>query len=86
MQGSTSTMLICVGERRDGLYYFRVVPQAMTKKNGTDSFNLWRKRLGHPSLRVTKLVSNVISANDSELMNKTCDVFKRAKQTNDSFL
>ncbi|KAH0679333.1 hypothetical protein KY284_020418 [Solanum tuberosum] len=85
MQGRTSRMPIGAGERKDGLYYFRVVPQAMAIKNGSDSLDLWHKRLGHPSLRVTKLVSNVIPTNDSEMMNKDCDVCQRAKQTRDRF-
>lgn len=85
MQGRTLRMLIGAGERRDGLYYFRVAPQAMSIKNGTDSLDLWHKRLGHPSLRVTKLVSNVVPTNDSEVMNKACDVCQRAKQTRDRF-
>uniref|UniRef100_M1DKM4 Retroelement pol polyprotein n=1 Tax=Solanum tuberosum TaxID=4113 RepID=M1DKM4_SOLTU len=78
-------MPIGAGERKDGLYYFRVVPQAMAIKNGSDSLDIWHKRLGHPSLRVTKLVSNVIPTNDSEMMNKDCDVCQRAKQTRDRF-
>ncbi|WMV49467.1 hypothetical protein MTR67_042852 [Solanum verrucosum] len=86
MKGLTSRMLISVGERRDGLYYFRVVPQAMAIRNGADSPDLWHKHLGHPSLRVTKLAPNVIPTNDSEMMNKACDVCQRAKQTRDRYV
>ncbi|KAH0722340.1 hypothetical protein KY289_005384 [Solanum tuberosum] len=57
----------------------------MAIRNGADSPNLWHKHLGHPSLRVTKLASNVIPTNDSEMMNKACDVCQRAKQTRDRF-
>lgn len=57
MQDRTSRMPIGSGERRDGLYYFRAVPQTMAlKTNEAYSLDLLYKRLGHPSLKVTKLV------------------------------
>ncbi|WMV25469.1 hypothetical protein MTR67_018854 [Solanum verrucosum] len=49
----------------DGLHYFRVVPQAMAIKNGSDSLDLWHKRLGHPSLRVTKLQKSLYGLKQS---------------------
>jgi len=48
------------------------------------SLDLWHKRMGHPSLKITELVSNTSSKNNN-YGNKACDVCQRAKQTRDSF-
>ncbi|CAO2817703.1 unnamed protein product [Amaranthus hypochondriacus] len=42
--------LIGVGERRDGLYYFRDFPRIGAMNiDGVSSFDLWHQRLSHPS-------------------------------------
>ncbi|MCH83154.1 hypothetical protein A2U01_0003969, partial [Trifolium medium] len=55
----TSKMLIGAGERRDGLYFFKGIQSERAHKAGVVcQFNLWHQRMGHPSLRITKLISN----------------------------
>ena len=58
IQVRTLRMLIGTGERRDGLYYFQGMPHAVhaIKVRNVAPLDLWHKRLGHPSLQVTKLV------------------------------
>ena len=64
IQGHTSRMLIGAGERRDGLYYFKGIPRINTMKISDKAYlDLWHQRLGHPSLRITKLVPEVNSSN-----------------------
>ena len=79
-------MLIGVGERKDGLYYFRRVSRVKTLKiNGAYSLGLWHKLVGHPSMRITKLVPTFGSSRNSKMLNKACDVCQRAKHTRDEF-
>ena len=86
IQGHTSRMLIGAGERRDGLYYFKGIPRIHAMKiNDTASLDLWHQRLGHPSLRITKLVPEVNSSNCGSSLNNICDVCQRAKQRRDKF-
>jgi hypothetical protein len=86
MQDRTSRTLIGVGERRDGLYYFRGIRHEKVCKVGDMSMlHLWHKRMGHPSMKISQLISNVGSKNNV-FENKACDVCQRAKQTRDSFL
>lgn len=85
MQDHTSRILIGVGERINGLYFFRGIRHEKAfKVDGVSSFDLWHRRMGHPSLKITQLVSNVRDKNN-EFGNKVCDVCQRAKQTRDSF-
>lgn len=41
--------------------------------------------MGHPSLKITKLIPNV-GSKERESVNKACDACQRAKQTRDSFV
>lgn len=85
MQDRTSKTLIGVGERRDGLYHFRGIRHEKVCKVGDMSLlHLWHKRMGHPSMKISQLISNV-GKNKSVIENKACDVCQRAKQTRDSF-
>jgi len=87
IQGLTSKMLIGAGERRDRLYYFRGTPRINAMK--TDcvvQFDLWHKRLGHPSMQVTKLVAGVNFKASKNKLNKNCEVCQKAKQSRDEFL
>ena len=80
IQDRTLRTLIGAGERRDGLYFFRGVPriQALTASEMA-SLDLWHKRLGHPSLQITKLVPKVNIRKPETRLNKSCDVCQRAK-------
>ncbi|KAK9716354.1 hypothetical protein RND81_06G227800 [Saponaria officinalis] len=52
-----SGSLIGGGERIDGLYYFRTVPKVCAVSDqGGSAFELWHRRMGHPSDRIVKLV------------------------------
>ncbi|PNX82965.1 hypothetical protein L195_g039002, partial [Trifolium pratense] len=54
VQDRTSRTLIGAGERKDGLYFFRGVRRERTYKiDGLHPMDLWHKRLGHPSLKIT---------------------------------
>jgi len=86
IQDRTSKMLIGAGEQRDGLYFFREVPKVKAcKVEGTNQLEVWHKRLGHPSWKTTQLVSNCNGSRVSELQNKVCDTYQRAKQTRETF-
>ncbi|XP_021725291.1 uncharacterized protein LOC110692563 [Chenopodium quinoa] len=78
--------LIRGGERIDGLYYFWRLPKvcAVTDQE-VSTFELWHRRMGHPSDRIVKLVPAISASSSSKLLNKTCDVCPQAKQTRDSF-
>ncbi|GJY92006.1 retrovirus-related pol polyprotein from transposon TNT 1-94 [Tanacetum coccineum] len=85
----TSRTVIGAGERRDGgLFYFREVPTPRLFKMTTTTsipFDLWHKRLGHPSLEVLKFIPQVnINKRDREL-SQNCDVCHRAKQCREKF-
>ncbi|XP_021716606.1 uncharacterized protein LOC110684457 [Chenopodium quinoa] len=53
----SSGSLIGGGERIDGLYYFRRLPKVCAL-TGPDisTFELWHRRLGHPSEKIVKLI------------------------------
>ena len=86
IQNRTSRMLIGAGERRDGLYYFWGVMNVKAMKiDCMGSLDLWHKRLGHPSLQVTKLIPGLCLKENNSRMNKICDVCQRAKQSRDKF-
>ncbi|GKC60790.1 retrovirus-related pol polyprotein from transposon TNT 1-94 [Tanacetum coccineum] len=86
----TSRTVIGAGERRDGgLFYFQEVPTTRVFKTTTTiatvPFNLWHKRLGHPSLEVLKFIPQVnLNKRDREL-SQNCDVCHRAKQCREKF-
>ncbi|KAL2939841.1 Retrovirus-related Pol polyprotein from transposon RE1 [Bienertia sinuspersici] len=84
IQDPQTRKVIGVGEREDGLYVFRGVPQVKVLAVDEDSsFDLWHQRMGHPSESVLKLIPNVSSS--SRRKNKVCDICPRAKQSRCSF-
>ena len=79
-------MLIGAGERRNGLYFFREFQGAKAfRVDGENHMDLWHKRLGHPSWKITQLVSSVGRNKNCDTSNKACDVCLRAKQTREKF-
>ncbi|MCR2848121.1 GAG-pre-integrase domain-containing protein, partial [Weizmannia coagulans] len=73
-----------MGDRRDGLYYFRQVSSVKTTSvMASSSVELWHKRLGHPSEKVVKLLPFVGRCKDH--LDKACEVCHRAKQPRESF-
>ncbi|GKE21401.1 retrovirus-related pol polyprotein from transposon TNT 1-94 [Tanacetum coccineum] len=87
IQDRNTRMVIGEGKRRDGgLFYFEDIPVVQVfKTTTTRSFDIWHKRLGHPSLEVTKLLPEVSLDKNSEMLSQTCDVCHRAKQCRDKF-
>ncbi|KAJ9567088.1 hypothetical protein OSB04_003054 [Centaurea solstitialis] len=78
--------LIGAGEQKDGLYYYHGVPSVcMTKVLEISEFELWHRRMGHPSDRLVKLVPALRSSTFRKSLNKACDVCPQAKQTRESF-
>lgn len=54
MQDRTSRMLIGWGERIDGLDYSTgICHEKAFKLDGVKSLNLWHRRMGHTSLKIT---------------------------------
>ncbi|CAH9143337.1 unnamed protein product [Cuscuta epithymum] len=86
-QDRVSRKLIGVGERRNGLYYLRESPTAQIlmidggKQSST--FDIWHKRMGHPSGKVMHWLAPVSDLKGS--FSSACDICFRAKQTRDSF-
>ena len=86
IQDLPSGNLIGAGERRDGLYYFRSIPSIHTVTvPGLSEFELWHRRLGHPSDSVVKLVPAVSSSSAPKCLNKACVTCPLAKQKRASF-
>lgn len=79
--------LIGAGERCDGLYFFRGIPtvQAVTVP-GLTEFELWHRRLGHPSERVVKLLPAIQSSSRTKKLNKPCDICPQANRHEIVFL
>ncbi|GJW47591.1 retrovirus-related pol polyprotein from transposon TNT 1-94 [Tanacetum coccineum] len=75
IQDLTSRTVIGAGERMDGgLFYFREkTPTRAFKTTTTLPFDLWHKRLGHPSLDVLKRLPRVnLNKKDKEL-SQSCE-------------
>ncbi|KAL2927193.1 Retrovirus-related Pol polyprotein from transposon RE1 [Bienertia sinuspersici] len=85
IQDLPSRMQIGAGERRDGLYYFHNVPVICAVSPPPTDFELWHRRLGHPSDRVLKLVPPLKGISGKKCLNKACVVCPMAKQTRDIF-
>lgn len=86
IQDRTSRMLISMGEQREGLYYFQGMGTvAAMQIGGGSSFDLWHKKLRHPSSKVVEILPNIGSSINSSMFSRTCDVCLRAKQTRESF-
>ena len=86
IQDQLSGSLIGGGERIDGLYFFRRVPIVCAVRSPEIStFELWHRRLGHPSDKVIKLVLAISDSTSPKFLNKACEIFPQAKQSRASF-
>ncbi|CAH9100668.1 unnamed protein product [Cuscuta europaea] len=80
-------MPIGVGERRGGVYFFRGLDQAQAHAvESSDSGDLWHSRLGHPSIKVMRLLGYSNKTLLDSVGNKICDACMRGKQTRDKFV
>lgn len=79
--------LIGAGEERDGVYHYKGVLDAQADSaSNLQSRDLWHRRLGHPSPRVLSFLSGVgVFKNNVGVLENSCDVCIRAKQTRDKF-
>jgi len=81
LQDHISRMVIGVGKHKYGLYYLCGAQRLQVKKaDNVDCMELWHKRLGHPSFKVTELISG-FGKNKFE----NCDICFRAKQCRENF-
>ncbi|KAL2941838.1 Retrovirus-related Pol polyprotein from transposon RE2 [Bienertia sinuspersici] len=86
IQDQRSGNLIGAGEPIDGLLFFRQIPKVCAVQDpAVSTFELWHRRLGHPSDKILKLVPALQVSSSRHSMNKPCEVCPQAKQTRDSF-
>ncbi|KAL2907188.1 Retrovirus-related Pol polyprotein from transposon TNT 1-94 [Bienertia sinuspersici] len=86
IQDQSSGSLIGAGERIDGLYFFRQIPKVCAVQDAAVStFELWHRRLGHPSDKILKSVPALKDSCSRHSMNKPCEICPQAKQTRNSF-
>ena len=80
-------MLIGAGEQREGLYFLKEVALIRAyKTTSIASYELWHRRMGHPSSRVVDLIYEVDSVGRNDgVKNKFCDICFRAQQTREVF-
>jgi len=71
-----------MGEPRRGVYYLKTSPSISIQVNKVLSYDVWHRRLGHPSRQV---LLNLSSISCQEIKNDLCDVCLRAKQTRKPF-
>ena len=77
--------LIGVGERRNGLYYFRGFPRiSAVNTDGASSTDLWHQCLGHPSDKVMRSFPFFVKSS-SKISIKPYGICHQAKQSRDKF-
>lgn len=86
VQDRSTRTVIGVSKRTGGTFHFRSmeVASAATVRDNMP-FELWHKRMGHPSDKIVGLLPGVSNVVASEISNKACDICLRAKQTRMSF-
>lgn len=78
--------LIGAGEECGGVYIFRgTLGGRVNKAAVKSSYDLWHRRLGHPSSRVLSYLQNSVGVFKTAENDAVCDIFFRAKQIRDCF-
>lgn len=87
LQDRATKMVMGAGEECGGVYVLRGVIGAKSHKavNNSGSWDLWHRRLGHPSSRVISYLSSTLNIGKQENSENICDICLRAKQTRDCF-
>ncbi|KAL6333340.1 hypothetical protein AAG906_028525 [Vitis piasezkii] len=87
IQDRNSRILIGAGEQREGLYFLKgVAPIRAYKTTSIAFYELWHRRMGHPSSRVVDVIYEVDSVGRNDgVKNKFCDICFRAQQTREVF-
>ena len=87
IQDRNSRMLIGAGEQRERLYFLKgLAPIRAYKTTSIASYELWHRRMGHPSSRVVDLIYEVDSVGRNDgVKNKFCDICFRTQQTREVF-
>ena len=80
-------MLIGMGEKHEGLYYFNIT-EGMKNAKALKTvqkyiFEIWHKRLGHPSYKIVGLLPFFDASSDR---CASCEVCLRAKQSRGEFM
>ncbi|KAK9706872.1 hypothetical protein RND81_07G157600 [Saponaria officinalis] len=84
IQDPTLKTRIGVGDLLDGLYQLRMEVPKRVNVIKDDVFDLWHRRLGHPSVQVMEYLPQFKRRKD-HLVIKSCDICFRAKQTRSPF-
>lgn len=86
LQDHTKMTLIGAGEECGGVYIFRGTLGGSTNKAAVkSSYDLWHRRLGHPSSQVLPYLKNSVGVIGTAENDAVCDICLRAKQTRDCF-
>ncbi|KAL6343177.1 hypothetical protein AAG906_020975 [Vitis piasezkii] len=80
IQDRNSRMLIGAGEQHKGLYFLKGVdPIHAYKTTSIASYELWHRRMGHPSSRVVDLIYEVDSVSRNDGMKNKDVIFVEAE-------
>jgi len=83
-QDYASRTLIGAGKQQGGVYYYKEGSLGRNQVNAVNSFNLWHKRLGHPSSEMLSYLASSLGVFDKG-KHDMCEIFFRAKQTRGKF-
>ncbi|KAJ4755428.1 Retroelement pol polyprotein-like [Rhynchospora pubera] len=85
IQDRNMRMVTGVGELKDGVYYYHQPTSAQVfHTSGGNTYELWHRRMGHPSTQITSILPGV-EKNSSSTLKSVCDTCMRAKQTREVF-
>ena len=87
IQDIVSKTLIGAGKERDGVYHYEgAIAVQDGRVSRLPSRDLWHHRMGHPSSKVLSVLASVAGFSSSlGVLEQSCDIFLRAKQTRDVF-